>query len=735
MGSSTGNLSFPRNTVRYYDDDHHDHKDNSFNGKLELDCREGNNGNLYENLEPHLRPLDQHNRYLDLSQELYPRYDEYHQPKQAYHAREIPNHEDAKDQVYLGHNIEHQHRSHEKHVHYEDQLAANFNRDFGAENRNDVKNYEKSERKDKHRKGDIRPEQQDKHNTMPNMAKHKKDFRQRPSDYGETLDRHSDHYLGVRYEPDVELYNGPYRSQHSNVSYSEGHDRSFEISPDMLYTHSFGSSETPRDPRPQVPQGYHPDRDEPYPGHPGEPEYWERIPIEGQHWPPHQRALERIPREGQHSPPHQSALERIPREGQHSPPGQRAPVKQFQHSSPQQRASVEHLQRRMDRYEAEPIPVWNLDPLHAEAANREVAERISLHNNSDPGFHELSFHSQPTPEPLDYPKHDNPRIKPASQPMDNPKLLDNPRIKPPPQEPEVPIEGMRFKQLEVHRTTAAALRKMPKERESSSTRKKSRHESEIYENLRPVENYWTDSSMERARKGKIDKEMYERDMGVYGHEQGWRTGRDVERQSWDGVTHHRNETDKIYTKQHETSSLRKPSKAKERSMSFRYRPQSEQLEQHRDMIQGYLDEINKNVHAPEGKHKGSKHKRHSHGTPSKWEQGYQRQSQGLGQGQGQGQGEPRKSSNSKRFHKKHKHHHKESPRSDKDYWERDRHQAHTLPHSLRFTDGNHGNALSYYELSDPHRGVVDNKGFVVTGKPKKSKSRDKDINAYFLSQV
>ena len=416
----------------------------------------------------------------------------------------------------------------------------------------------------------------------------------------------------------------------------------------------------------------------------------------------------------------QNTGERIPIEGQHSPS--------------YHRNLEEYPSRNYDQYPvADPLPLpgWNPDPLpihplpvQDEAGHRDAAERVSSHNNSDLGFHELSFASMASSEHLQDKSRD--------------------RVQDP--EDSAGIEGMRFKQLEVHRTTAAALSAYnntspehssrdrhqiksprPVDEGREPPRRRFREDNSIYENLRPIDNYWSDHHMDRARKGELDLSAQEREMNVYGHEQGFATGSE-----FGHYNQHRQKgtSDRIYTQPPEVANglHRAPSdqSKKERSMSYRYRPQSEHLEQHRDMIQEYLDEINKNVPSSESKRKSKKHKRHSQGSmesPRKHEQYY------PGYGEVHNQHNVIKPPSS---HKKHKHSHKSSPRKDLGYAGSDVHQAHTLPRSIKF--GN-DRMQPEYQMYQPHMVKADNKGFVVTGNHKKSKNIDTDVNAYFLSQV
>ena len=541
-------------------------------------------------------------------------------------------------------------------------------------------------------RGNVIPESKQKYNTMPDMKRHKKeskkkDYRRRHSGHGERTDSS---YLLDKYGrriPEVGPIDVPGKQPDwdPNGFHPDGHERSFEISPDMYYSHSFGSSESSWRPHPEVPRGYHypGEEDEPYPQlQPGDPEYWERIPIDGQHSPNYDG----------------------------NPDG--------------------YTPRNYDQYPvADPLPVpgWNPDllPVQDEAGPRDAAERVSSHNNSDLGFHELSFASMGSSEHL----QDNPRDR-----------LQHP-------EDSAGIEAMRFKQIEVHRTTAAALsaynntspeqpnsdrrqiRPSPRAEDAErEPRRRSREDNSIYENLKPIDNYWSDHNMDRARKGEVDMSTKEREMNVYGHEQGFKTASDFGQYS---QYRQRDMMDRIYTQPPEGVNVlqRSASNAskKERSMSYRYRPQSEHLEQHRDMIQEYLDEINKNVPPSESKRKSKKHKRQSQGSmegPRKHDQYYN-----PGYGDVHTHSDVIKPHSS---HKKHKHSHKNSPRKDHGYPRSDVHQAHTLPRSLKL--GNDG-IRPHYESYQTHMVKADNKGFVVTGKPEKSKNKDKDVNAYFLSQV
>ena len=619
----------------------------------EVDGISSRRSHLYENLDTHVRYPGERERYLDLSQELHPKHEEHPNPQ-------------------------HERRRSAKRVHYEDQMAphsrpSRFDDDDDEMSRSPLSKV----RGDKQR--DAMPVTNKKYNSMPDMKRHKKESKKKDHQH-----RHSDHGEGTN----SYLYRDPYlrydregsgmqTERDPNGLNRDKHERSFEISPDMYYSHSFGSSETNWRPYPEVSQGYHSPRDENEPysqAHGGHPEYWERIPIDGQHSPSY-----------------------------HRNPDEYSPRNYDQHPDP---------------HPVHPLPVPE------EAGHRDAAERVSSHNNSDLGFHELSFASMASSEHL----QDKPRDR-----------LQHP-------EDSAGIEGMRFKQLEVHRTTAAALNaynnaspeqpsrdrhqiKSPRSVDEGREppRRRSREDNSIYENLRPIDNYWSDHNMDRARKGELDLSRQEREMNVYGHEQGLATGSEFGHYK---QRRQKDTSDRIYTQPQEVANglHRAPSNQskKERSMSYRYRPQSEHLEQHRDMIQEYLDEINKNVPSSESKRKSKKHKRHSQGSmesPRKYEQYY------PGYGEVHTQHDVIKPPSS---HKKHKHSHKNSPRKDHGYAGRDVHQAHTLPRSLKFGDDR---MRPEYQMYQPHMGKADNKGFVVTGNPRKSKNIEKDVNAYFLSQV
>ena len=616
---------------------------------------------LYENLDTHVRYPGERDRYLDLSQELHPKHDEDPNP-------------------------ERERMRSTKRVHYKDQMAPHSQSSRFDDDDDEISRSLRSKfRGDQQR--DAMPVTNQKYNTMPDMKKHKKDSKKKDQQH-----RHSDHGEGTN----SYLYRDPYlrydregsgiQTERDPNGFNPGqHERSFEISPDMYYSHSFGSSETNWRPYPEVSHGYHSqrDQDEPYPQvHVGDPEYWERIPIEGQHSPSYHRNPEEYP------------------------------------------------PRNYDQYpvvDPFPVPGWNPDPhpvhplpVPEEAGHRDAAERVSSHNNSDLGFHELSFASMASSEHLQDKLH---------HPEDS-----------------AGIEGLRFKQLEVHRTTAAALSAYnntspehsgrdrhqiksprPVDERREPPRRRSREDNTIYENLKPIDNYWSDHNMDRARKGELDVSTQERAMNVYGHEQGFATGSEFGHYN----QHRQKDTsERIYTRPPEVANdlHRAPSNQskKERSMSYRYRPHSEHLEQHRDMIQEYLDEINKNVPSLESKQKSKKHKRHSQSSmesPRKHEQYY------PGYGEVHTQHDVIKPPSS---HKKHKHSDKNSPRKNLGYAGSDVHQAHTLPRSLKFGEDR---IRPEYQMYQPHMVKADNKGFVVTGNPKKSKNIDKDINAYFLSQV
>ena len=614
----------------HYDEYHHGEYGIDRDHELGISSRRGH---LYENLDTHVRYPGERDRYLDLSQELHPKHDEHPDPE--------------------GH-----HRGSSKRVHYEDQVSP----DYDEKSRSLRSNFRGDQQRE------VMPAtKQQKYRTMPDMKRHKKEWKKKD-------DRHRHRYSNQR--DGTDSHRDPYFLDKYDRIHPDTHERSFEISPDMYYSHSFGSSETNWRP---YPEGYHSLRygDEPNPQfNTGSPEYWERIPIEGQHSPSYDRNPEGYP----------------PRNNEQYPA-------------------------------ADPIPVPGLNPhlVVGEAGLREVAERVSSHNNSDLGFHELSFASMASSEHL----QENPRDK-----------LQHP-------EDSAGIEGMRFKQIEVHRTTAAALSayntspeqpnsdrrhiKSPRaaKGEGEEPRRRSREDNSIYENLRPIDNYWSDHNMDRARKGEVDLNTKVREMNVYGHEQGFETGSDFGQ-----YNRQRDVVDKIYTQPPGgANGLRRPASnpsRKERSMSYRYRPQSEHLEQHKDMIQEYLDEINKNVPSSEPKRKSKKHKRHSYGSmesPRKQEPYYPEY------GDVYAQGEAIKTTSS---HKKHKHSHKNSPRKDHAYVGGDVHQAQTLPRSLKFSDHS---MRPQYEMYQPHMVKADNKSFVVAGNPQKRKNKDHDVNAYFLSQV
>ena len=643
-------LGFEKYPPFYQDEDPPDDEYHPREYRMDRDHEPGTysrRGHLYENLDTHVRYPGERDRYLDLSQELHPKHD---------------GHPDPEDH----------HRGSTKHVHYEDQVSPRSH-----SSRFDEDRLEKTDQYEKSRslRSNVRDDQQreiipvakhQKYNSLPDMKRHKretkkKDHRHRHSDHSDRTDPHRDPY---------------FLDQYGRGIHPDAHERSFEISPDMYYSHSFGSSETNWRPHPEVSPEYD---DEPHPQfHASDPEYWERIPIEGQHSPPYDRNPEGYP----------------PRNYAQYP-----------------------------RADPIPGPGLNPQPVINEVGHREAAERVSLHNNSDLGFHELSFASMASSEHL----QDNPRNR-----------LQHP-------EDSAGIEGMRFKQIEVHRTTAAALsayNTSPEQTnrgrsqinspraakgEGDKPRRRSREDNSIYENLRPIDNYWSDHGMDRARKGELDLSTKEREMNVYGHEQGFETG------SYFGQYNghrQRHTSDRIYTQPPEgTRGLHRaasnPSK-KERSMSYRYRPQSEHLEQHKDMIQEYLDEINKNVPSSESKRKSKKHKRHSHGStesPRKQEPYY------PGYDDVHARGGAIKPTGS---HTKHKHSHKNSSRKDHDYVGGDVHQTQTLPRSLKF--GDHS-MRPQYEMYQPYVVRTDNKGFIVTGNPQKTKKKDHDVNTYFLSQV
>ena len=646
-----------------YDRDHRDYG---------VDGISSRRSHLYENLDTHVRYPGERDRYLDLSQELHPKHNEDPNP-------------------------ERERMRSAKRVHYEDQMASH-SRSFRFKDDDEMSRSLGSKFRDD-RQRDVMPVTIQKYKTMPDMKRHKKeskrkDHRHRYSDHGEVTDSYKDPYLLDKYDQgmaEIGPRNVPWKQTDwdPNGLNVDKHERSFEISPDMYYSHSFGSSETNWRPYPEVSQNNQSPRDEnePYSQlHGGDPEYWERIPIEGQH--------------------------------SHS-----------YHRNPE-----EHPPRNYDQYPvADPHPVsgWNPDPFpvhplpaHDDMGHRDAAERVSSHNNSDLGFHELSFASMASSEHL----QDKPRDR-----------LQHP-------EDSVGIEGMRFKQLEVHRTTAAALSTYnntspeqpnrdrhlirsprPVDEGREPPRRRSRENNSIYENLRPIDNYWSDHNMDKARKGELDVSMQEREMNVYGHEQGFATGNELGSYNQRRQKHN---SDRIYTQPPEVANglHREPSNQskKERSMSYRYRPQSEHLEQHRDMIQEYLDEINKNVPSSESKRKSKKHKRHGQGSmesPRKHEQYY------PGYSDVHTQGDVIKPSST---HKKHKHPHKSSPRKDHGYAESGVHQSPTLPRSLKFGQDR---MRPEYQMYQPHMVKDDNKGFVVTENSKKSKNIDKDINAYFLSQI
>ena len=208
---------------------------------------------LYENLDTHVRYPGERDRYLDLSQELHPKHDEDPNP-------------------------ERERMRSTKRVHYEDQTTPH-SRSSRIDDDDDEMSRSPLSKVRGNQQRDVMPVTNQKYNTMPDMKRHKKELKKKDHQH-----RHSDHGEVTN----SYLYRDPYLTydKEGSVTQTERdlngfnpdkHERSFEISPDIYYSHSFGSSETNWRPYREVSQGYHSPRDpdEPYPQvHVGDPEYW-----------------------------------------------------------------------------------------------------------------------------------------------------------------------------------------------------------------------------------------------------------------------------------------------------------------------------------------------------------------------------------------------------------------------------------------------------------------------------
>ncbi len=366
------------------------------------------------------------------------------------------------------------------------------------------------------------------------------------------------------------------------------------------------------------------------------PEYWERIPIEGQYSPPVVRNTTIW------SP---SVEDTVPQQGQ--------PARGHRHPS-----GTEDRPRR---------------------------NRVPSQDNSDLGFHEMSFTSLPLSEPL------------LNTPRDSSHRNSR--------QGATQVNQSHHPSYQGHSDNQSGDRSL---RQPSNPA-----DADIYENLRPVETFWRDRSMDLARKGQ----QQEWDWSSGDHV----TSPGLSHDFSPNPRHHhrhpkRSHSDAMHRSRDSLGSAGKASKPdKQRSMSYRFRPQSEHMEQHKDMIQEYLDEINRNIPASEPKKPpSSKKKRHSHGH-----------SHGHPSGP-----EYRDSAKASKRHSSFMG--KKTTRGQDEYLMGDtKPSAQSLPRSIRFSD-------IPQEYRDPYPEPVvpdtDHRRFFSKGK-KKSKKRDKDVNAFFLSQV
>ncbi len=338
---------------------------------------------VYENLEPHVRYPEEREPFLDVSQELYPKGDalDHRRHRDGSHGLRGWSYQDPRDSEYP--------RDPEPRIPLQRFVSGDpgagrhgGNRDNRASSTSGLQNG---------------------HHYPENRAEN-----------GQTRDSFhpTPDSPGLRAD-DRHLRNGPH-----------------ETGPDGRYG-----------PGPASPDMRHEPRFQQYPHHVGVPEYWERIPIEGQYSPG-------LPRNG-------------PRD-----------------QGPQQ---------------ADDIPDWGPRPEPGPRA------RVPSQDNSDLGFHELSFNSLPLSEPLqNVPRYGSP---PSAAPASG-QIGHAPPLDPKPNIEDLRFQQLEVHRTTAPDSARRSRKSKDAAVTPQQRRPTPQGDVSIYENLRPIDTYWPSERMDRARKGQ-----------------------------------------------------------------------------------------------------------------------------------------------------------------------------------------------------------------------------------------